>query len=251
MAAHDAERRDADDPRGLNIFLIFFDHRRAAHRARVLDPIRRADRKNQHCQRDSVVGAARQHDPCDAVDQERNQNRGKGKLHIGDPHDHRVGASADVAGEQPERYADDDRQRDRCRAHEKRDARAVHDRGQHVAALVIGAEEIAGFTSLFPRGRRQRVVQAQRRQVEWIVRRDPRCEERADQAYRQHDRRDDGYRRMAKAVGKIAVPSNGERVAHADRVLERGRRRRGGRVVHARRSAMPCSACSTAGRACP
>src|SRR5436305_2670255 len=91
----------------------------------------------------------------------------------------------------------------------------------------------------------------QGRQIERIVGGNPWREERADQTNREHDRRSDRDRRSAETVGEIAVPRDGERTARAKRNFDVGRRRGGGHVVHCRGSAIPCSACNTAARACP
>ena len=80
---------------------------------------------------------------ADAVDQQRDQDRREGELHVGDAHDERVDAAAEVAGEEAERR----RRAPATNSTEampdaERDARAVHDGRQHVAALVVGAEQV-------------------------------------------------------------------------------------------------------------
>ena len=76
----------------------------------------------------------------DAVDQQRHQDRREGELHVGDAHDHRVDRAADIAAEQAERDAEHHGDDDRGEADDQRQPRAVHDRGQDVPALVVGAE---------------------------------------------------------------------------------------------------------------
>ena len=77
----------------------------------------------------------------DAVDQQRDQDRRKGELHVGDAHDDRVDRAAEIAAEQAERDAEHHRHaRTEAKPTIERHARAVHDRRQDVAALVVGAE---------------------------------------------------------------------------------------------------------------
>ena len=52
---HDAQRRDADHARRLHVLLVALDHRRAAHRARVLHPARQGDGDDQHAEGERVV----------------------------------------------------------------------------------------------------------------------------------------------------------------------------------------------------
>ena len=66
----------------------------------------------------------------------------------------RVDRAADEARQQAQADADHDRQQHRREAHEQRDARAVDDRRQDVAALVVGAEQVLGAAAADP-GRRQ------------------------------------------------------------------------------------------------
>ena len=58
-----------------------------------------ADRDDQHGERDVVVRVARQRGARDAVDQQRDQDRRKRQLDVGDAHDEGVDAAAGVAGD--------------------------------------------------------------------------------------------------------------------------------------------------------
>ncbi len=103
------------------------------------------DREDQHEQRDVAVRVARQHGAGDAVDQQRDQDRRERELHVGDAHDEGVELAARVAGDEAQRDAEHDRERDRQQPDQERDAGTEHDRGEHVAPLVVGAEQVAGL----------------------------------------------------------------------------------------------------------
>ena len=96
--------------------LLFSTMRRAAHRARVLHPAGEADGEDQHRDGELIVPVARQGDARDAVDQERDQDRREGKLHVGDAHDDRVDAPAEVTGEESKRHAEHQRKQHRRQA---------------------------------------------------------------------------------------------------------------------------------------
>ena len=100
------DERNADDARCHDVFLAALDHRGAAHGASELRPERDADREHQNVQLHSVMEFARQHGTHDAVDEERDQDCGKGELHVGDAHQHCVDEAADITG---------DKARPRCR----------------------------------------------------------------------------------------------------------------------------------------
>ena len=56
-----------------------------------------------------------------------------------------------VGGGEPQRHADEERDRDRQRAEQQNRARAVGDARPHVAAQVIGAQEVLRGRSLVQR----------------------------------------------------------------------------------------------------
>ena len=89
--------------------------------------------------------------------------------------------AADVAGDQPERDADTTANSTDAGADHQADARAVHDRGQHVAPLVVGAERIGPVGVDSGSRRLEAVEQAQAREIDRIVRRDPGRETGAEQ----------------------------------------------------------------------
>ena len=124
-------RRQREAARRLDVFLAPLDQRRAAHGARVVGPLHRDQRD------DDLVDALAQ----DREQDQRDQDRRERQLDVDDAHDQRLDPAADIGRDQA---------RPRCRwrarspcsidADAERDAQAVEDRRQHVAALVVGAE---------------------------------------------------------------------------------------------------------------
>ena len=76
------------------------DHGRAAHRCARTAPTAKP-MESTRTGIDLVVALAAERDARHAVDQQRDQDRREGKLHVGDAHDERVEPPADVAGESP------------------------------------------------------------------------------------------------------------------------------------------------------
>ena len=108
----------------------------------------------------------------------------------------RVDPAADVARQQAERRrrSSTDSSTDATPT-QQRDPRAVHEGREHVAALVVGAEQVLRRAALHPRRRQRRIAQLERRQVERVVRRDPAGEHGAEDA----DERDGGRSRSPPA----------------------------------------------------
>ena len=93
-----------------------------------------------------AVRVARQHRARDAVDQQRDQDRRKRQLDVGDAHDERRRSCRRRSRRSgraltPSTIA----KHHRREPDQQRNARAEHDRRQHVASLVVGAEQIAGL----------------------------------------------------------------------------------------------------------
>ena len=107
------------------------------------------DREHEHRKGQRVVRVGK-HRAADAVDQQRDQDRRERQHDVADAHDEGIDLAADKARQQAEADADDHRQHDRRQADEHRDARAVHDGREDVAALVVGAEQVLGRAALFP-----------------------------------------------------------------------------------------------------
>ena len=64
----------------------------------------------------SSCGLGRQRDARHAVDQQRDQDRREGELHVGDAHDEGVEPAAEVARDQPEGHAEHQREQHRGEA---------------------------------------------------------------------------------------------------------------------------------------
>jgi hypothetical protein len=154
---------------------------------------------------------------------------GKRQHHVAHAHDEGVDPAADEARQQAQAHADHHRQQHRRQAHEERDARAVHQRRQDVAALVVGAQQVGGLPpSSQAGGSRASTGSA------WPGRRGcaarSRARTRADDADRSDDGRQHGHRRAAKAVPDVAV--------------QPARQRAGGVVGDVRRSSVPAPGAS-------
>ena len=168
VARKDAQVGQAGGARRLDIGLVLHHQRRAARQPRE-------DRNGVDRDRDDRVGqAGAEH----ADDHDREQHARKGEQHVDQPHDHGVDAAADIARHDADRHADRHRERDREHAFDQRDARAVDDAREQVAAELVGAEPVLG------RRRHQHVHQVV---LVGIVGRDQRREDAAEHEH-QHDR---------------------------------------------------------------
>ena len=127
MLEHDAQRRHANDSRGLHVFLVALHQRGATHRARVLHPARQGDGQDQHPEGQAVV-RIRKHRARHAVDEQRDQDRREGQHHVTHAHDERINGAAHKARQQAEANADDERQQHRRKTHRQRQPRAVEQR---------------------------------------------------------------------------------------------------------------------------
>ncbi|MFN9958668.1 MAG: hypothetical protein ACK55I_36720, partial [bacterium] len=76
-------------------------------------------------------------------DQPEDQRR-KGQQHVHRLHHQHVHPTADVPGDEADRSADDQRQRDRADRHDQRDARTPDEARIDVAAELVGAEPVLG-----------------------------------------------------------------------------------------------------------
>ena len=93
--------------------------------------------------------------PEDRDDHDREQQARQREDDVHQPHDRDLGDAAREAGDEPERDADDDRQRDDRDADQERQARAVDEPRQDVAADRVGAERIRPRAAVLPRRRLQ------------------------------------------------------------------------------------------------
>ena len=138
----DMEPRKADGARGGDVVGLRLRHGFGAHDAAEARPVDDGDR------RDDRSDAGAEH----GDQQDREQHRRKGHPDFDEPRDHAVDPAAIPAGEQPERRA-----RKRCEARrdegdDQRDARAVDQAREHVAAEIVGAEPMARLGAVESRG---------------------------------------------------------------------------------------------------
>jgi hypothetical protein len=144
MPPQDALVPRPEPARGLHELLIAQHEHHAAGGARVHRP-------GGHREHDDDVPERR---PQQGHDREREQDEREGELQVDAAHDHGVEPAAVVAGEQPERDAEQSRGKDRGQAHRERDPRAVDDPAQDVAAQVIRAEPERGAAARVHEARR-------------------------------------------------------------------------------------------------
>jgi hypothetical protein len=133
----------------------------AAHDAREQRPRRERDDRDDD-------GDARREQPAEAAlaqrarrgQPEREQQQGEGEHRVGQAREHRVDPAPVVAGEQAGDRAHDQGEAGRGEGHEQRGARAVQHPREHVAALVVDAEQVLGAR---PVGQAERVAVGGRR----------------------------------------------------------------------------------------
>ena len=140
-----------------------------------------------------------------AVDEERDQDRGEGQLHVGDAHHHRVDDAAEIAGEQAQRDADAGGEEDAEEADGQRDPQPVGDGRKQVAALLVGPEQVGRRAQVRPDRRQARVEQVELRRVERVLRRDHAGEDREQEEGDGDDRGGDGQLRAHEARHDVAV----------------------------------------------
>ncbi len=169
MLEHDAGIRGALQPHGGDVIGIPDHHRLGAGDARVRRPGR---------ERDGDAGI------LDARAEHGHEGQGQheareGQENIGDAHQDAVGPAAEIARDGADQEPDRaDRDHDQ-QHNDERDARAMHDAREDVAAQRIRSEPV------LRRGREQALVEVLR---ERIMRRDERCKGCGQQQYH-HDRK--------------------------------------------------------------
>ena len=188
-------RRQREAFGGLDVFLRRSDQRRGAHRARVVRPL--DDDQREH----DVHHALAQH----GEDHQRDQDRRERELQVDEAHDGGIGAAADIGGDQAERGADDAGDERGADTDAEGDAQAVEDAGEHVAALVVGAERVGVAGGRCGTRRQAAVHDVELREVVGVLRRDQRGEDR-----READQDEDNQRRRARrATRRIRRRSGG------------------------------------------
>ena len=135
--------------------------------------------------------------------------------------------AAEIAGDEPERHPERQRDDDREHPDPDRDPHAVEDRREDVAALIVGPEGELGVAVRPPRRRQVGVHDADGAQVERAVRRDERGEQRRQHQHDGDERRHDGELLREEARQKIAVPGPCELAAPALPPFDRAGSRHG------------------------
>ena len=176
MAQHDHPCREPDQLRCRHIILVLLHHDGAAHGACILHPEAQAYRKHQYRERAHGVEAIAEHRFGDAVDQQRDQNGGKRKLHVGDAHDQAVDGAADITGDQPQDDTERAREQHAKHANRQRYPQTIENGGEHVAALFVGAEQERALPVGRPERRDPRIHQLKLCRIERVLHGKNRCE---------------------------------------------------------------------------
>mmetsp|Transcript_9617 Transcript_9617/g.22303 ORF Transcript_9617/g.22303 Transcript_9617/m.22303 type:complete len:269 (-) Transcript_9617:6694-7500(-) len=214
MTAHDAQRADADDTRRQHIFLVALHQRRAAHGTRVLHPAGQRDGQHEDDE-GQCIGCMGKQAAGDAADHQCDEDGREGQHHIADTHHQGIHTSTDEAGQQAQAHAQQHGQQHRGDAHQQRYAGAVHQGGQDVSPLPIGAEQVLGLAARQPGRRLERIEQFQRREIKRVVRRDHFGEQRTGQTDQRNTCRQHRDRGASKGVPDIAVEETLQR-GHRD-----------------------------------
>ena len=113
----------------------------AAHHAREPRPDDHGDRDH-----DGPEPRAEAH-----REEQRDQDRGERERGVDHPHEDRVDAPAEVAGDDADREPDEAAREQRERGDGEAHASAVHEAAEQIAAEQVGAEEMLGAPALLPR----------------------------------------------------------------------------------------------------
>ncbi len=197
--------RRARDLRGPHVFPPPLGHDDGAHDAGIDRPVGEAEHQD-----DGGDGRARDAEDGDGEDDHRD-----GELRVGDAHDDRVGAPAEIAGDRAERAADEKRDGDGGDADQEGIAQADEAAHQHVAADLVGTERVRPAPLVAHEERRQEArLHVHLGGVDAAELRVDRGGERQDQEQRQADaelRRASGpvENAAAERAGGAGVGGNG------------------------------------------
>ena len=154
------------------------------------------------------------HRPAHASNQQCHQNSRKTQHHIAQAHQETVNPAAHETGQQTHHHTEHNRDDDGRKTHRQRDARAVHQGRQNVAALVVGAQQKCAFALRVPCRRQTRVRQLECRQVKRIVRRNEARKHGAHQTNKGHHCCGNGHGRGFEAVANIGVKPARDWISH-------------------------------------
>ena len=145
MAEDQIPVRRSERAGGFHEAALLERERLAAHDARIRDPPADAEHEDQ-------VHEAR---PEDGEEGDAEQEHGKGELDLAEPHEEIVGPAAAVAGPEPDGHPQDRRHHHGGEPDPQRDARAMEEPAQDIAAQGIGAEGMCPVPAVEPHGRGQ------------------------------------------------------------------------------------------------
>src|SRR5215475_6347819 len=134
VAEEDTGPARAERGRGLHVVPLLDGEDLPAHHASIDHP---ACRREAH---DDVA----QPQAHDGVNGKREQDEGKGELHVAEAHERLPGPASEEAGEKTQEAAHDHREQHGAEADEERHPCAIENSGERVAPELIRAEEVAG-----------------------------------------------------------------------------------------------------------
>ena len=214
VTAQDPRGADADDPRGVDVGLGLHRQGRVAHDAEVLR--HEHDRDRQGRGEDATEGAAlpaRQHDR----DDDRQEQRGERVERVHHQHEDAIEPSAEVAGDESERYAHEARQHDGEDDDLHRGPCPEHDPGEDVLPAHRRAEPVRRGRPLL---RAEPDAVGVAHGVE-VVGGDPRCEQR-DHDEQRHETEAEQQHEALQAVRLAHDGRDGESEAACHQNLTRG-----------------------------
>ena len=125
-------------------------------------------------------------------------------MQIDHAHEDDVGPATDIRGNEADDDTDGQRHHGGEDAHAQTDAQAVKDRRQHVAALIVGAEQEGPTRTTLATGREFAVHDVELREVVRVLRRDHWRADRDGEGQQQHDQRGDRDAAARVAGGEFA-----------------------------------------------
>ena len=169
VAQQDDEGIDPQDAGGGHVILLPLDHGGAAHGAGKLGPVGQADCQDQHPDGCAFLLVGRDEAARHAEDQQGNQDGRKAQLHIGDAHDDGIPDAAQIAGDQAQPDPHDHGEQRGREADKQRNPRAIHNGREHIAALIVGAQNEVASGKGVGVGRREAVHQIQGCRIERVI----------------------------------------------------------------------------------
>ena len=132
MAEQNARIGKRHAARSVHVTAATFQQRRAANGACVIRPLR--DHQRQYDFIDTLPECRQQN--------QRNQDRREAELDIDNTHDQRVRFATNVSADQPQCCANGQRNHRAGDTHQQTGSRAVQNRAQQIAPLIVGAQPV-------------------------------------------------------------------------------------------------------------